>query len=223
VQNEQPDRGVGYLLAGDVEAWRKNWDAAIAAYRAGLAREPATEFAVKVHGALGFAKKSSEADSFALGWIKQHPQDAAFRSYLGDLAVSKTDFTRAETEYLAVLKLQPDNAVALNNLAWVTHKLRKPGAAEYAERANALGPGQPAFMDTLATVLADAGQEKKALEIEKQAIALQPESHAFRLNLAKLYIKAGDKAQARVELDQLAKLGDKFRDQAEVGELLKAL
>jgi cellulose synthase operon protein C len=223
VQRERPDQGAGYLLTGDVEVSRKNWDAAIAAYRAGLAREPVTEFAVKLHGALGLAKRNAEADVFAAGWIKQHPQDAAFRSYLGDLAVSKHDLGRAESEYLAVLKLQPDNAIALNNLAWVSHKLGKPGAAEYAERANALGPGQPAFMDTLATVLADAGQEKRALEIEKQAIALQPESHAFRLNLAKLYIKAGDKAQARIELDQLAKLGDKFRDQAEVGELLKAL
>ena len=78
-------------------------------------------------------------------------------------------------------------------------------------------------MDTLATVLADSGQVGKALEIEKQAVALQPDYPQFRLNLAKLYIKAGDKANARIELDRLAKLGDKFSRQAEVGELVKTL
>jgi len=41
--------------------------------------------------------------------------------------------------------------------------------------------------------------------------------------LAKLYIEAGDKASARIELDRLTKLGDKFSGQAEVGELVKTL
>lgn len=223
IQKDRPGEGAGYLLAGDIEASRKNWDAAAAAYRAGLAREPSTEMAVKLHGVLAFSKKASEFDSFAAAWLKEHPKDAGFHNHLGDVALSKLDFLRAEAEYLTVLKLQPDTAIALNNLAWITHKLGKPGATAYAERANVLVPGQPAFMDTLATVLADAGQESKAVEIEKQAIALQPDFPTFRLNLARLYIKAGDKARARIELDQLSKLGAKFAGQAEVGELLKAL
>ena len=63
----------------------------------------------------------------------------------------------------------------------------------------------------------------KAIEIEKKAVALAPQQASNRLNLAKLYIKAGDKALARTELDQLAKLGDKFSGQTEVAELLKSL
>ena len=223
VQTERPDQGAGYLLAGDIEASRKSWDAAVGDYRAALSREASTEVAVKLYGALGQSKKAAEANAFASSWSREHPQDAAFRSYLGDLAVSKGDFARAETEYLAVLKLQPDSPIALNNVAWVTDRLKKPGATAYAERANALKPDQPAFMDTLATVLADAGQDSKALEIQKKAVSLQPDHPPFRLNLAKLYIKTGDKALAKKELEQLAKLGDKFSGQAEVGELLKTL
>lgn len=45
----------------------------------------------------------------------------------------------------------------------------------------------------------------------------------MRLSLAKLYLKSGDKAMARTELDQLAKLGYQFRDQAEVDQLRKSL
>ena len=223
MQSERPDQNVGYLFAGDIEASRKNWDTAASAYRAGLKRGASTELASKLHSVLLSAQKRVDAEAFAAGWIKEHPQDAAFRSYLGDLALAQLDFASAETQYLAVIQLQPENAIALNNLAWVTNKLTKPGATAYAEKANMLHPGQPAFMDTLATVLADAGQMSKALELEKKAIALAPEHHAFQLNLAKLYLKAGDKALARNELDQLAKLGDKFAGQAEVGQLLKSL
>jgi putative PEP-CTERM system TPR-repeat lipoprotein len=223
VQSERPDAPFGYLLAGDVEAFRKDWGAAATAYRAGLKREASTELALKLHSVLTAAQKRGDADAFAAGWVRDHPQDAAFRTYLGDRALAQGDFAGAETQYAAVVKVQPENAVALNNLAWVTNRLKKPGAAAFAENANALNPNQPPFMDTLATILADDGQLAKALELEKKVIALAPDRHAYRLNLAKLYLKGGDKAQAKTELDQLAKLGDKFAGQAEVDQLLKSL
>jgi hypothetical protein len=45
----------------------------------------------------------------------------------------------------------------------------------------------------------------------------------YKLNLAKIHIKGGKKDLARKELDDLAKLGDKFVRQAEVANLLKTL
>jgi putative PEP-CTERM system TPR-repeat lipoprotein len=223
VQSERPDQSFGYLLAGDVEAFGKNWSAAAADYREGLNRGASTELASKLHSMLVLGQKRADADAFATGWIKEHPQDVAFRGYLGNLALDQKDYAAAETQLLAIVQTQPDNAVALNNLAWVTHQLKKPGAQAYAERAIALGPEQPDFIDTLATVLSDAGQQGKALDLEKKAVALAPDNHGFRLNLAKLYLKTGDKAQAKSELNQLVGLGDKFAGQAEVGALLKTL
>jgi len=223
LQRDRPDLNVGYLFAGDIEATQKNWSAAAAAYRAGLGRAETSDLAAKLHSVLIAGSKRGEADSFAARWLEDHPNDAAFRSYLGGLALSKHDYSNAEAHFLAVVKMQPDNAVALNNLAWITHKLKKPGAAAYAERANVLTPGQPAVMDTLAAILADDGKEGKALEIQKKVIELRPDYAPFRLNLAKIYIKVGDREKARNELEQLAKLGDKFSRQSEVNELLKAL
>ena len=223
VQTERPDQIAGYVFAGDIESSRMKWNSAAAQYEAGLKRGATTELAAKRHKALTAGNRTAEAEAFAKGWIKEHPLDAAFRSYLGDTALARQEFQRAETEYLAVLKLQPHDATVLNNLAWLTYTLKKPGALAYAERANALQPGQPAFMDTLAIILGDSGQAGKALEIEQKAVALQPDHAPFRLTLAKLYIKAGEKAKARVELDRLAKLGAKFSGQAEVDELLKIL
>jgi len=223
VQKARPDESVGYLFAGDIDAYAKNWGAAEAEYRAGLERGGSAELASKLHGMLVAEQKKTDADAFAATWVKAHPQDAAFRNYLGNLALTQLDFAGAETQYLAVVALSPENAIALNNLAWITNKLKKPGAMAYAERANALRPGEPSFMDTMATILADAGQLDKALELEKKAVALAPDNDSLRLELAKLHLKAGDKKLAKIELDRLAKRGDKFAGQAEVGELLKAL
>ncbi len=92
-----------------------------------------------------------------------------------------------------------------------------------AEKAIALAPNQPAFMDTLAMLLSDKDDYAKALEWQTKAIALQPENPIYKLNLAKIHIKGGKKDLARKELDELAKLGDKFRGQAEVAALIKSL
>ena len=139
---------------------------------------------------------------------------------------NNTRDTLACEVFLAALT-QTQNSIALELAATARERqflLRgESDALAHAEKANALRPDQPAFMDTMAMILAERNQLGKALEIEKRAVGLQPQHAPFRLNLARLYIQSGDKASAKMELDQLAKLGDKFPGQAEVERLLKTL
>jgi len=113
--------------------------------------------------------------------------------------------------------------VAYNNLAWVSAKLNKDGAIALAEKANALAPDQPAFMDTLAMLLSQQGAHTKAAELQAKALALQPQNPMFKLNLAKIHLQGGQKDLAKKDLDDLTKLGDKFGGQTEVAELLKGI
>lgn len=223
VQKQRPDEAVGFVLQGDLEASQQNWDAAVASYRTALKSPRSDELAPKLHATLIAGGNTGAADAFAVTWIKEHPKDVRFHFYLGELASRGGDSARAETHYRAVLAEQPENPAALNNLAWVTNQLGKPGALALAEKASALRPGEPNLMDTLATILASDNQVAKAVEVQKKAVELQPNNPVFRLNLAKIYIKAGDKALARSELETLAKAQPKFGGQAEVTELLKTL
>ena len=133
------------------------------------------------------------------------------------------DLISAEKNYAAVVKLQPGSAIAYNNLAWVSFKLNKGNAIAYAEKANTLAPEKPAFMDTLAMLLSSKGEHAKAQELQKKALALQPSNPVFRLNLAKIYLKSGQKELAKKELNELTRLGEKFPEQAEVAALLKGV
>ncbi len=220
VQKQRPKEAVGYVLEGDINASQKNWDNAATAYRVGMKQVNSPELAIKLHSVLLAAGKGAEADRFSATRQKDNPKDAAFLSYLGERAIARKDYGSAEKNYAAVVKLQPNNAAAYNNLAWVTSKLNKEGAIAYAEKANTLAPNQPAFMDTLAMLLSDKGDYAKAVELQNRALALQPQNALFKLNLAKIHIKGGKKDLAKKELDDLSKLGDKFPSQAEVAALL---
>lgn len=223
MQQQAPKDAIGYLLEGDINASQKSWDAAATAYRGGLKQANSPELAIKLHSVLMASGKAAEADKFAAGWQKENPKDAAFVLYLGDGAIARKDYAGAEKLYATVTKMQPNNAVAYNNLAWVSAKLGKVEAIALAEKANALAPNQPAFMDTLAVLLSDKGDYAKAVELQNKVMALQPQNAVFRLNLARIHIKGGEKDLAKKELDELAQLGDKFGGQKEVAELLKGL
>jgi putative PEP-CTERM system TPR-repeat lipoprotein len=224
VQQQRPNEATGFVFEGDIQASHRNLDAAATAYRNALAKAPSqSETAVKLHSTLRAANKTADADRFSQAWLKDHPKDARFLFHLGDLALFQRDYAGAEARYRQTLELNPDNAIALNNVAWMMARQGKPGALEYAEKANKLAPNQPVFMDTLGYVLSEAGQHDRAIEVQKQAIAAQPNTHMFKLTLANIYIKAGKKAEAEKELNELAALGDQFNGQAEVARLLKSL
>jgi len=223
VQQRRPKSAIGFVLEGDIANVQKDWVGAASAYRAALKRGSAPTFATKLHAVLVAAGKSSEADAFAATWIKENPKDAGMHLYLSELALARKNYSATEKHYLAALQIIPDNPVLLNNLAWVSGQLGKDGALGFAEKANQLAPNQPALMDTLALLLADKNEHAKAIELQKKAVDIQPKNPALRLNLAKVYLKSGDKARAKVELEALAALGDKFSSQTEVATLLKPL
>lgn len=223
VQKQRPKEFVGYVFEGDLAAVQKKWDAAVEAYRLGLKQGPAPLVGTKIHSALEAGGKTAEAGSFAANWLRDNPKDADFRIYFGNLLSSKGDYAAAEKIYANVTQMQPGNAAAFNNLAWVSGKLGREGAIALAEKALALSPNEAAYMDTLGTLLADRNDYAKAIEWQTKAVALQPRIGLYRLNLAKLHIKEGKKDLARQELNTLAKLGDAFAGQSEVASLLKSL
>jgi len=223
VQKQMPKEAAGYLFEGDINAVQKKWDLAALAYRSGLAQVSSTELAVKAHTAMTVGGKQTEAEKFAATWLKDNPKDAVFTFHLGDSALQKGDLNIAEKNYLDVVRIQPTSGAAYNNLAWIATKLHKEEALAYAEKAITLAPNEPAFMDTIAMVLSEKNEYSKALDWQNKAIALQPKNTGFKLNLAKIYVQGGKKDLARKELDELAKLGDKFPGQVEVARLIKSL
>ncbi|MFW5901830.1 MAG: M48 family metalloprotease [Thermodesulfobacteriota bacterium] len=108
--------------------------------------------------------------------VQQQPQNAELHILLGDLYYSEKQTARAAAEYKKALDAAPENARALNNLAWLyatsqAEGLFKPEAAlKLAEKAARLKPS-PHVLDTLAEAYYVNGQYEKAVAAARRALS----------------------------------------------------
>lgn len=223
VQKQRPKEAVGYVLEGDAHALKKSWGEAAEVFRTGIKQTGATELAVKLHAVLLAGGSAAEAEKFAESWINDHAKDMQFRLYLAESANGRKDYATASKHYRVLIDAQPNNPAMLNNLAWTLGQLKDPKAIDYAEKAYKLAPEQAAVMDTLGVMLVEKGDAARGVELLQMASKQAPQNSMIRFNLAKALVKTGKKDEAKKELDELAKLGDKFAEQAEVTKMLQSL
>jgi len=223
VQARRPKDVLGHVLEGELYVAQGKLGLAEQTYRGALKKFDRPALAVRTHSILEAAGKPDDADALAQEWIGRHPKDATLTAHLAERDMAARRYESAEARYRIALQRMPDNPLVLNNLAWVMNELGRPEALEYAERAHELAPDDPAIMDTLGAILAQAGQVERGLELLGRAAAGAPEAHQIRLNFAKALLRTDRKSAARRELEQLAKLDKSIPARQEAVELLRGL
>lgn len=106
------------------------------------------------------------------------PDRADVASTLALCLDSTGRWEEAQKEYQAVLRVAPNNAVALNNLAYLfsQHGGDLDLAVDYAQRAAQLSPQLPEVSDTLGTIYLAKGMTDAAQEVFRQILQKFPAS-----------------------------------------------
>lgn len=223
IQKREPASPDGYLVEGGVMLAASKRPEAIAAFRAAYAREARAEILARLLAALDIDRQDTEARKLADDWMRKHPKDVLVPMYEAGMAMGSGKLDAARALYLRVLEREPENVLALNNVAWLLWKAKDKGAASYAEKAYRQAPSNPAVLDTFGVILLDAGKVKEALPILRLAVEKAPQSNAILLNYARALARSDKRSEARPHLEKLAALGSKFDGSQEAAELLKSL
>ncbi len=85
-------------------------------------------------------------------WIDENPEDVAVRMTIANSLQMAQKVEEAKTEYEQIVQLDPDNVVALNNLAWYIREENPAKALEYVRHASSIAPDSADVLDTLAVV-----------------------------------------------------------------------
>src|SRR5207245_1290630 len=222
-QREKPDLAVGYAIEGNAFALQKQYPDAAAAFGKALARQPLPTLAILRYEALRNAGKAAEATAMADKWFKDRPKDVTLRAFIAQQALLKKDYPEAIRQYEAALEYEPNNAVFLNNVAWMLNEVGDPRARKYAERVYVLAPTNAPVLDTLGWILIQHGDAARGLDLLKTAVTIAPGQNDIRLHLAKALLKSGDKAGAKTELETLAKVDQAPEVRDEAQKMLKEL
>jgi len=154
-----------------------------------------------------------------------HPKVAAPHFHVGALLHRRGDLAGAAAEYGKALKIDPEFAPALNNLAAVelTHNKAPAKAEALARRAVAVAPNNAAYRDTLAEILVARGELPKALAEQQQAVQLEPGNPMYLAHAGTLQARLGQKDEAVASLSRALKMSDSFPGAAEARKLLDSL
>jgi tetratricopeptide (TPR) repeat protein len=183
---------------------------------------------------LGVYPRAADDLGVALGLNPDNRDPAAWSEWA--LACSNcARFGQAAAAYGRAIELDPEDALARNNLAWLLAtcpdaKLRDPGrAVELAKRAVELAPKEGNFFNTLGAAQYRAEDGKAAIEALEKSRELRQGGDAFDFFfLAMAHWQRGEKETARKWFDQAVPWMDKNaphneelrRFRAEAAELL---
>lgn len=224
LQKSEPTFAGGYALEGDVLAAQRRFAEAEKPYREALKLEPRGDgVVIRLHRVLAEAGKPAEAEALAKRWLADNPKNTSVRLYLGERELGAKNYKAAAAQYQALLAIEPDNVVALNNLAWIGGETGDPKALGYAARAARLAPNSAAVLDTYGMLLVKGGDTSKGLEVLKRATGLAPARYDLRLNYAKALAKAGQREEARRELETLQSVAEDFPGKSQIPEMIRTL
>jgi uncharacterized protein (TIGR03790 family) len=149
------------------------------------------------------------------------PQAAYAHLQLAMLYEVTDQVDQAIDRYRRVVALQPQNAVALNNLAYSLATRRKAAAEALplAERALATAPQNPALIDTVAWIEHLLGRDEAAARRIAAAVSAAPASADIRLHSAIINAAAGARAVAEKDLQAALKLQPELEGSADVKQL----
>ncbi|GGC62936.1 hypothetical protein GCM10011504_46410 [Siccirubricoccus deserti] len=216
----------GRLLRGDLLlASRRPADAA-RAYAAAHAAAPSAGLALRTAGAWLAADQRAEAEKVLNAWLQRVPEEVEVLNTLAQFDIQAGRTPQAVQRLTTLLQRAPNNAVALNNLAWLTSQEPNPAALERArelsERAYFLLPS-PETADTLGWILARLGQTQRALPLLRAAVSASRRNSApdfgGAYRLAFTLRAAGERAEAQRIIDQVLANGGAFRERPEAERL----
>ena len=130
-------------------------------------------------------------------------------------------YDAAIDRYRRIIKLQPENVIALNNLAYALAVYRnapEEGLAP-AKRAAALAPRSGSVLDTWAWIEHLMGNHTVAAELLANAIAFDPAAGEMRLHAAAVAAALGDRAKAESELKEAVRLDPSLNQRDETRRL----
>lgn len=217
-----PGDSIVLELQGDIAHAKNSFTEAITAYRAAYTKRPDSNTLIRLARAQFKAGNVPAAIATLEQGIKTHNQDEWVRRALAETQMRAGMNQAARLSYEGLLKANPNDVGALNNLATLLNQAKDPNALSYIERAYRVAPENAAVNDTYGWILATQDQASKALLYLREARLRDPQNGEIRYHLGYVLHRLNRKEEARSELAAALEMPP-FPEQGQARALLVGL
>lgn len=156
--------------------------------------------------------------------IKLDKEDSDLQITLSSWQDRVKQYKESEETLRSVLKVDPNNATALNNLGYflTERNERLDEALDLIKRAVVLEPSNGSFLDSLGWLYFKLGKVDDARKYIEQAIIYQPRSATIRHHLGDVYDKLGRTSDAIAQWKKALDLGHDPEEIAKIKEKLNS-
>jgi tetratricopeptide (TPR) repeat protein len=226
ILQKEPDYPAANDLLGVVYLQEKKFTEAEAAFAKQLEISPKSAV---VYNQLAVARLAQDNSAGAIATfedgLKVLPDDPQLLLGLAGVYERKKDYDQALQLYEKVLAKNPDNLIAINNVAALLadHKSDEASLKRAKELATRLADAeQPALRDTLGWVNYRLGDYDAAVSLLQGVVDKAPEVAIFQYHLGMALYQQGDKAGAKTHLSKAIELGE-FEGSAEAKQVLEGM
>lgn len=223
MQARQPKAAAGLLAEADILFGQKKFLESGRLYARAAQLADQGQPLANAYRAYASAGQPAEGEKLLNNWLQAHPNDLSIRHQIALIQLNSKRLAEAAAHYRILIRANPKDVVANNNLAWLLGELRDKDALSVAEQAYKLNPENAAIIDTFGWILVNSGQAQRGLDLLKRAQGKAPGVAEIHWHLAAGLAKAGDKKRAKQELQRLLDSGQAFPQQAEAKRLLESL
>ena len=210
------------VLKGD-ELMRRKWFAdAETAFLDEYKLSQTNLLALRLASASVALGKDDQASDVLREQLARNPNNADLGQMLAMLEMKQKRYDSAGKRLETILAQQPNNVVALNNLAWLYQQKGDDRARTLAQRAY-MQAATPDTADTLAWIMVAQGDAKSAVQLLEQSSKQRPDDPTLRYHLAVALNDTGRKDDAVKLLQPLVSGSNDFADKPAARKLLQEL
>ena len=228
--SKNPERSEMRLLLADVEVRIGKFDEAVADYQAvvdKMGKNSKARARIFVRLGEAYRRKGDLANAIQAFQKAREltPDDVLVLAELALVLDAAQHWSEAMKVYEAAIKLAPNDAVSLNNDAFLIaeHGGDLDLALTRAQRATQLLPKYPEVADTLGWIYLKKNLSDQAIDLFKRNVEQQPNSSTYRYHLGMAWYQKGDKTQARQALVDALKYNPSSYEKQKIQELMAKL
>ena len=176
-----------------------------------IIKHPESEEPYLLLAALAFSHKPDpdKAISFYQKAVQKNPDNTSGYIGLANVYEKTGQLDRAEESYQRLLKIDPSNILALNNLAYLYARSNKKldDALSLAMKAKKRAPNDPDIFDTLGLIHSKKGSLLLSRQYLEKAIAMAPNDAGINFHFGVYHYRQNDFSAARKYFGKAVALG----------------